>query len=253
MYKTESQCYGTNETACLPSGSCAPNNFHFVQIPGSAECFYDTDQSYHYDTNSACSPTILLAAENVQQWEYADANTNNDDGAAMYYCINRIFSWTLMLSQSAASRSYITSQLGLSTLLNSQGMDTNSNAPYLPLETVDDIQNHLNTASNKWSHIQPLLFVDDDGEYHFATLEDIQNKINQDEDVDYMDWWQNKYISQINQFVYDSNDNTSSFPTNTLAFAKTGMGDLSSDLDDVLSQMQLFTGDLVGSTGYCKT
>ena len=118
---------------------------------------------------------------------------------------------------------------------------------------MDDIQNHLNSPNNEWSHIQPLLFVGDDGEYHFATLEDIQNKINQDADVDYMDWWKNKYISQINQFVYDINDNTSSFPTSTLAFAKTGMGDLSDDISEVLSQMQMYTGDLVGSTGYCKT
>tara|TARA_B100000900_G_C20168302_1_gene548721 strand:+ start:81 stop:575 length:495 start_codon:yes stop_codon:yes gene_type:complete len=132
-------------------------------------------------------------------------------------------------------------------------MNTDTNAPYLPLESVDDIASHLSSTSNEWSHIQPLLFVDDDGGYHFATLEDIQNKINENSNVDYMDWWKDSYITQINQFVYDSTDNTSSFPSSVLSFAKTGLGDLSSDLTTVLNEMQLFQGDLVGSTGYCKT
>ena len=39
-----------------------------------------------------------------------------------------------MLSTTAEKQTYLTSVLGLSTLLNNQGMNSDTNVPYLPLD-----------------------------------------------------------------------------------------------------------------------
>lgn len=221
--------------------------FQVMSIPARPECFFDTSQdgpNYNTD-NSQEKPELFCAIENRdEQQNWASENSGNDKGLAMWYMVNRIFSWTMMLQGTAKRQSYLTSILGLSTLLNDQGMDTDTNSPYLPLDSVDHIQRQL--ESNSWARVQPLLFIAGD-DYHFATLEDIANGRCQ--------WWKDSYISQINQFVYDT-EGTSQFTTSISGFAEGGIGDgfqATTDISSVLEQMENYKGTLIGSTGSCNT
>jgi hypothetical protein len=190
---------------------------------------------------------MYCAIENRDaQQNWASENNGNTNGLAMWYMVNRIFSWTMLLQGTAKRQSYLTSILGLSTLLNDGGMHLDTNTPYVPLESVDDIQTQL--GSNSWARVQPLLFIVD-GDYHFATLEDIaEGRCNE--------WWQDSYIRQINQFVYDPANSNSQFNSNISLFAESGIGDGFQGITDIsstLEQMDEYTGTLVGSTGSCNT
>ena len=232
-----SNCYGDTDN---------PSLFKVLSIPARPECFFDlSEEGVHYNTGADESPEMYCAIENRDaQQNWASENNGNKNGLAMWYMVNRIFSWTLLLQGTAKRQSYLTSILGLSTLLNDQGMNPDTNSPEVPLESVADIKNQL--QNNSWARVQPLLFIVD-GEYHFATLEDIaEGRCNE--------WWQDRYIRQINQFVYDAEN--SQFNADISVFAEAGIGDGFRDTIDIkstLEQMDEYTGTLVGSTGSCNT
>jgi len=183
-----------------------------------------------------------MPTKEQNEWQAANPSSVNPKGRALWYMCNRVFSWVLLLSQSARKRKYMTSILGLSTLLNDAGMDADTQEPNLKLESVDDIQYQIN--DNPWAKVQPLLFKLSDGSFRFATLEDIHlGKV--------ANWWDDDYIRQINQFIYD--EDSSSFPSSVVEFADKGMGTMSSSIDTLTSEMNEYKGTLVGSTGSCQT
>ena len=233
-----SNCYSSSSDATCPAG-----NFQFLQIVGSAGCFFGTKGGAGFKNSSSEDPHGYAAMPTKEQneWQAANSASVNADGRALWYMCNRIFSWVLMLSQSAKKRTYMTSILGLSTLLNDNGMNEDTNEPYIKLESIDDIEDQIN--DNPWAKVQPLLFKLEDGSFKFATLEDIHlGKI--------ANWWKDSYIRQINQFIYDED---SSFPSSVVEFADKGMGTMSGSLDTLTSEMDEYKGTLVGSTGSCNT
>lgn len=223
------------------------NEFQYLKIQGKAECFFDSSKnSVHYNSSTQ-NPALFLAQSNTeeqQNWE--SINSKNTDGQTLWYLISRIFSWTIILSQTSAHQKVLTSTLGLSTLMNDAGLDTDSNSPYVKLESVEDIPSQIaSPGGNSWARVQPLMFIDDGGTYHFATLEDIHlGKADS--------WWKPSYIRQINQFVYDKNATNSQFPTSVNIFAQSGLGNGSSNIDNAINEMQNYFGTLVGSTGFCQ-
>lgn len=241
-----SNCYGNSDSVGL---------FETLKIPSKVECFF-TDDPATGPTNSGTNtlPHFYVALENSQYELFDDTNFDNENGRIMWYFINRIFSWILMLSTSAEKQTYLTSVLGLSTLLNNQGMNSDTNVPYLPLDVSQgdiftQVTNQCNSMSgNPFARTQPLMFVDNDENFFFATLEDIYNnrvpQFNSDD-----------YLRQINQFVWSSTDTSSGFSTNLFTFVKEGVGSgfSSTSISDVVSSLSNYTGTLVGSTGNCET
>jgi hypothetical protein len=237
-----SNCYSSSSDVD-PETECPAGNFQFLQIVGSAGCFFGTKGGAGFKNSSSEDPHGYAAMPTKEQneWQAANSASVNQDGRALWYMCNRVFSWVLMLSQSAKKRTYMTSILGLSTLLNDNGMNEDTNEPYIKLESVDDLEDQIN--DNPWAKIQPLLFKLDDGSFKFATLEDIHlGKV--------ANWWSDSYIRQINQFIYDEDNG---FPSSVVEFADKGMGTMSGSLDTLTSEMDEYKGTLVGSTGSCNT
>ena len=142
--------------------------------------------------------------------------------------------------------------------MNSYGMVGDD--PMLKLETVDDLESHMNWNTT-WAKIQPLLFqyVDDDNttQYFFATIEDIWLHVTGKETNYLQDLWKDEYLGQINQFVYNKSDSGGSWSvTEEDTIAKNGLGATSTaptSTASALSAMQQYAGTLVGSTGICQT
>ena len=240
--KEGSNCYSTTENQ-----TCPANDFQYLKIKGKAECFFDKSKGSVHFTQTSQDPSLYLAQSNTaeqQSWEAA--NIDNEDGQTLWYLCNRVFSWAMILSQTAAHQAVLTSTLGLSTLMNDAGMNSTDNTPNLKLESVQDIAAQLaSPGGNGWAKVQPLLFILDSGDMHFATLEDIyKGKANK--------WWKDHYLKQINQFVYDKNATNSQFPMTVNKFALNGLGNAATSIDDAISEMKNYYGTLVGSTGFCQ-
>ena len=245
-----SQCYNQINSEDDESGN---NGFKLLAVPNSVECFFSTTSTVH-NSGSSTNAYNYTAVPTTEYQSFAASNDSNEQGLNMWYIINRIFMWVLILSQTAGGQSYMTTSLGLSTVLNDQGMLDGS--PVLPLNSLDDLEQHLDT--NSWFKIQPLLFITDDNTYLFGTLYDVYKVYtNQDTTSTFATQFKNSYFNQLNMFVYDGSTNVDgvSFPSTSL-FCKEGVASgytPSSDVQEDLAIMNSFSGTLIGSTGTCQS
>ena len=238
--------------------TCPAESFQFGKIIGTVECFYGSNTNavvYKAGSNYAATQFVAIMSTIYDEWYAKNDNSTSPNGGSMYFMINRIFAWTVMLSESLKTQKYLTSILGLSTLLNDQGIDEDTGLPVLPLEySKENMEKHLD--NNNWARAQPLLFVDSNKNFHFATIEDIyQYEFGEDAEKQivqpYMKWWNSNYFKQLNQWVYDVK--SSNLPSTVAQFTENGMGKMDSDINKVMSELQDYKGTLIGSTGSCNT
>ena len=248
---TVGNCYNDSST-CPDSAGNASRFFKTMQIQGSAACFFGN----RVVTADASAPDAFkYSAVPQSDYEVWASYQVTDDNRGLWYMCNRVFAWTLMYANDLMSN---LSLLGLSTLMNSAGMNKDTKQPAVKLETVDDLARQL-TFNGVWSRIQPLMFEvpeqigDAEPTYFYATLEDIVNARAGDYMIGSV-MWKDEYLSQINQFVYSTAGDTEWQNPNTIA--QSGIGGNIADnatTEQSLKVMQAYAGTIVGSTGTCQT
>jgi hypothetical protein len=246
---TEGNCYDDDNT-CENSNEENSRFFKSMQIPGSVACFYSNAM-----TDSAAPDPFNYAAVPQDDYQIWASYQTTDENAGLWYMCNRVFAWVLMYANDPSSN---LSLLGLSTLMNSQGMDSQQKNPTIALRDADDLADMVK-YNRTWSSIQPLMFEippelgNDQVEYFFATIEDIVLARAGDGMIGDVKW-SDSYLHQINQFVYKTGGDTQWQSPSIIA--KQGIGGNFSDggsTEAALTVMKQYAGTLVGSTGNCET